>query len=182
MNDFNRKTVAVIGAAGRIGSSLVEKLISENCNLLLADINKDKLVYAKKFGASSIIKYTDKTNTLVQLKNVFRNELPSVAIETSGNSEAIELCYELSAPAARVILVGVPRLGSFAKIYTFPLHLGKVLKGSYGGESHPDVDIPEIIELISKGILNLNDYPTHMFKLDEINDAITGSYTATYTA
>jgi len=165
-------TLLIFGCGG-IGLLLIKlaKVLGIK-NIVAVDINKDKLVYAKKFGASSIIKYTDKTNTLVQLKNVFRNDLPSVAIETSGNSEAIELCYELSAPAARVILVGVPRLGSLAKIYTLPLHLGKVLKGSYGGESHPDVDIPEMIELISKGILNLNDYPTHMFKLDEINDAI----------
>jgi NAD(P)-dependent dehydrogenase (short-subunit alcohol dehydrogenase family) len=68
MNDFNRKTVAVIGAAGRIGSSLVEKLISENCNLLLADINKDKLKrLKKKFNKINIKIYT---KNLCKTKNI----------------------------------------------------------------------------------------------------------------
>jgi Zn-dependent alcohol dehydrogenase len=78
----------------------------------------------------------------------------------------------MSSVDARVILVGVPRFGDRASIYTLPLHFGKVLTGSEGGQSKPARDIPHLLQLVSEQRLNFDDYPTHSFSLSEVNDAI----------
>ena len=85
----------------------------------------------------------------------------------------VEICYEISSSDARIILVGVPKAGNKASIYTLPLHFGKLIKGSEGGQSRPDVDIPFLLQLVADGQLNFEDFPTHSFPLAGINEAIS---------
>jgi Zn-dependent alcohol dehydrogenase len=59
-----------------------------------------------------------------------------------------------------------------ASLYTLPLHFGKLLKGSEGGQSKPQIDIPFLLRSINTGELNFDAYPTQNFNLDQINDAI----------
>ena len=49
-----------------------------------------------------------------------------------------------------VVLVGVPRLGNNINIYSLPLHFGKSLIGSHGGDVKPELDIPRYLNLIQK--------------------------------
>jgi Zn-dependent alcohol dehydrogenase len=141
-------------------------------NITVVDIHKEKLEKALELGASRIILFTDKNQTIKSLLESFGSKFPSVAIDTTGNTVAIEICYEISTPNARVILVGVPTHGRKASIYTLPLHFGKVLKGSEGGHSKPDIDIPYLLQLIETGMLCFTDYPTQNFSIYEVNDAI----------
>ena len=53
-----------------------------------------------------------------------------------------------------------------------PLHFKKILKGSHGGSSVPDIEIPRYIRLIDKKKMSLKNLITNQFKLDNINDAI----------
>ena len=53
------------------------------------------------------------------------------------------------------------------------LHFKKILKGSHGGNSVPDVEIPRYIRLLKKKKMILKDMITHEFKLTEINNAIS---------
>jgi len=69
-------------------------------------------------------------------------------------------------------LVGVHPKGNETKLYTLPLHFGKVLIGSHGGEAIPDKDIPKYVSLINNGKLELNQLITEHYSLEEINDAI----------
>ena len=78
----------------------------------------------------------------------------------------------MSSSVGRVILVGVPKSDSRAKIYTLPLHFDKIIKGSHGGGSNPEVDIPILLDLIDKKALNFDGYPTQNFRLKEINEAM----------
>ena len=71
-----------------------------------------------------------------------------------------------------MILVGVPKAGNKASIYTLPLHFGKNIKGSEGGQSRPERDIPFLLQLVSEGKLNFDEYPTQSFSLEGINEAI----------
>ena len=142
-------------------------------NITVVDIYKEKLDKAIELGASKAILFTDKSQTSNSLLESFGSKLPTVVIDTTGNTIAIEICYEISAPNARVILVGVPTHGKKASIYTLPLHFGKILKGSEGGHSRPETDIPYLLKLIESGILYFNDYPTQSYSLDQVNDAIS---------
>jgi len=62
--------------------------------------------------------------------------------------------------------------GDNVNIYTLPLHFKKVLKGSHGGSSVPDVEIPRLIRLMKQGKMKLDGLFTHSFDLANINEAI----------
>ena len=82
--------------------------------------------------------------------------------------------YELTSPKGRVTLVGVPRKGSDISIHSLPLHFGKVLSGSHGGEAIPEQDIPRYHALFKAGRIKLRELLTDRYRLDQINDAIAG--------
>jgi S-(hydroxymethyl)glutathione dehydrogenase/alcohol dehydrogenase len=66
----------------------------------------------------------------------------------------------------------VPPKGEKARIYTLPLHFGKVLTGSHGGEAVPDKDIPRYARLVASGRLKLKPLVSDRFELAQINEAI----------
>lgn len=164
----------LIFGAGGVGLLLVKiaKILGVK-NITVIDIYEEKLKKALELGASKTIVFTDKDQTTKSLSNFFDTLYPTVAIDTTGNTSAIEICYESSGPKARVILVGVPKQGTKVSIYTLPLHFEKVLKGSEGGKSEPDKDIPFLLKLIEDKKLNFNDYPTKSFSIYEVNTAIS---------
>jgi S-(hydroxymethyl)glutathione dehydrogenase/alcohol dehydrogenase len=168
-----RDSILVFGSGG-VGLALIKvaKIFGVS-NVVVVDISDEKLKYATVLGASNTIKFTNKEETLNQLRKIYGKLLPSVAIDTSGNTDAIELCYEVSSSVGRVILVGVPKSDSRAKIYTLPLHFDKILKGSHGGGSKPEIDIPILLDLIHRNELNFESYPTQNLRLKEINEALT---------
>jgi S-(hydroxymethyl)glutathione dehydrogenase/alcohol dehydrogenase len=57
-------------------------------------------------------------------------------------------------------------------IHTLPLHFGKVLTGSEGGQSRPDLDIPRYTRMMKDGRFDLKKFITHRVKLEEVNQAI----------
>jgi S-(hydroxymethyl)glutathione dehydrogenase/alcohol dehydrogenase len=95
-----------------------------------------------------------------------------VAIDTTGKSEAIEACYRFTKPQGKVILVGVPRHDDPIRIDSLPLHFGKVLTGSQGGDCQPHTDIPRIAALMRDGALNFDGLVTHEVALEQINEGL----------
>lgn len=164
----------LIFGVGGVGLLLIKiaKILGVK-SITVVDIHKEKLEKAVEIGASKTILFTDKSSTLQNLSLSFDSTSPSVVIDTTGDTIAIEICYEISASNARVILVGVPKHGKKVNIYTLPLHFGKVLKGSEGGNSKPVNDIPYLLDLIAKKILSFDDYPTQSFSIYNVNEAIS---------
>ena len=133
------------------------------------DLYDYKIDMGKKFGLTHGI-----TGNLDNIKNEIYNIVgdkgADVAIETTGNPKIIEKAYELTASHGKTILVGVPN--NKISIYSLPLHFKKILTGSHGGDSIPDIDIPRYIRLINQKKMTLENLITHEFKLTDINKAI----------
>ena len=53
-----------------------------------------------------------------------------------------------------------------------PLHFGKNITGSHGGNGNPSEDIPRYMKLSDLGILELSGLITEMCSIEEINQAI----------
>lgn len=167
-----RDSLLIFGAGG-VGLLLIKiaHLIGIT-DITIVDLHEEKLMQASKLGASKTFQFVNKEDTLHQLSLALNHHLPTIAIDTSGNIDAIEICYEISSTNGRVVLVGVPRVGNKASIFTLPLHFGKILTGSHGGDSKPEIDIPFLMNLIAVRRLNLDDYPTQVFDFNSINLAI----------
>ncbi|MFC1767468.1 zinc-binding dehydrogenase [Candidatus Margulisiibacteriota bacterium] len=165
------ESVAIIGTGG-VGLNMIQKASIVGADKIIAvDIFDHKLELAKEFGATHIIN-SSKADVKEELGKIVGGKGVDVAIDNTGNVKVIELAYEITSSKGRTILVGVPKKGDKVSIYTLPLHFGKILTGSHGGESAPSVDIPKYIDIYKKRKLNLKSMITQTFDLNEINQAI----------
>jgi S-(hydroxymethyl)glutathione dehydrogenase/alcohol dehydrogenase len=136
------------------------------------DIVEAKVEMAKKWGVTHAFNSKAQPDYLEKIKALLGTQGADVVVDTTGNAKVIETAYELTHPEGKTILVGVPRKGDSVKIYTLPLHFKKVLKGSHGGSSVPDVEIPRFIRLMEQGKMKLDGLFTHTFPLSQVNEAV----------
>ena len=93
-------------------------------------------------------------------------------VDTTGNNQVRQQAYEITSNTGTTVFAGVPSLGDKINIDSFPIHFGRRLVGSHGGETRPDVDIPRYLQLYKLGKLKLQEQITHRFPLDDINQAV----------
>ena len=65
-----------------------------------------------------------------------------------------------------------PSHGSRISLDPFEMICGKQIKGSWGGGSDPDRDIPIYADLYVKGKLPLGKLITNRYSLEEVNQAL----------
>ncbi|OSQ50080.1 zinc-binding dehydrogenase [Thalassospira alkalitolerans] len=167
------ESVVIFGAGG-VGLSMVQAAAMTSANPIIAvDVFDGRLELAKKMGATHVINARN-VNADEEICNILNDRYLDVFLENTGKPENIELGYKITGNKGRVILIGVPRKGDNISIYSLPMHFGKLITGSHGGETIPDQDIPKYMRLFSEGKLHLSELLTETFSLDHINEAILG--------
>ncbi|HET7670856.1 MAG TPA: zinc-binding dehydrogenase, partial [Burkholderiales bacterium] len=164
------ESVVVFGAGG-IGLNIVQAAALVTAQPIIAvDLHDSRLELARQFGA---------THTINSRRSQAREEIQRLCpggvdafIDNTGNPDIIAMGYELTKPAGRVVLVGVPAKGRNVSLYSLPLHFGKELRGSHGGDAVPQVDIPRYASLYRSGRIKLKELLTERFPLADINTAI----------
>ena len=171
-NDANIKigqSVLIFGVGG-VGLNIAQAASMVSAYPIVGvDLYKNKLDMGNKFGLTHGI-VANNNDLDKEIKNVIGNTGADIVIETTGNARVIEQAYKLTAKDGKTILVGVPNAN--ISIYSLPLHFKKILKGSHGGNSIPNIDIPRYIRLLNRKKFNLDKLITHEFNLSEINKAI----------
>ena len=165
------ESVVVFGAGG-VGLNIVQaaNLLSAY-PIIAVDLHDDRLKLAQKFGATHIIN-SNKTDAKAKITEILGGKSVDAFIDNTGQPAIIEMGYGLTGPQGRVVLVGVPKKGNTVNIYSLPLHFGKTISGSHGGETVPHEDIPRYQKLLDAGRIQLKPLITDHFKLEEINSAI----------
>jgi S-(hydroxymethyl)glutathione dehydrogenase/alcohol dehydrogenase len=163
-------SVVVFGSGG-IGLSIVQAAALVTAYPIIAvDLHDAKLELARRLGASHLInaRASDARRTIGEIcpRGV------DVFIDNTGVPAVIEMGYQLTKAGGRVTLVGVPSKGNNVSIHSLPLHFGKELRGSHGGEAVPNEDIPRYEALHRAGRLQLRELITDRFDLEEVNAAI----------
>lgn len=163
-------SVVVFGAGG-VGLNLIQfaEMVSAT-PIVAVDLLDSKLEMAMRYGATHGFNAAKVENLDQEIRRLVGQRGADKVIETTGAKGVIEQAYDLTHPDGRCVLVGVP--SEKVTIYTLPLHFKKVLTGSHGGGSVPDVDIPRIIRLNQAGKLSFDGMITNEFDLDEINPAM----------
>jgi S-(hydroxymethyl)glutathione dehydrogenase / alcohol dehydrogenase len=165
------ESIAVFGAGG-VGLNIIQgaRMVSAD-PIIAVDILDNKLEMAAKFGATHLIN-SGKIDPKRKILEITGGLGANVVVDNTGNTDVIELAYEVTLAQGRTILVGVPVKGDNVSIYSLPLHFGKVITGSHGGESKPQEDIPRYIKLYQAGRLQTKELITNRFHLSDINEAI----------
>lgn len=163
----------VIFGVGGVGLNIVQAAAMVSAFPVVGvDIRDSKVAMAKQWGATHAFNSKTTPDLKERILEIVGAQGADVVVDTTGAARVIELAYDLTHPDGRTILVGVPRKGDNVSIYTLPLHFKKVLKGSHGGSSAPDVEIPRLIRLIRQKKMTLDGLVTHEFPLDRINEAL----------
>ena len=164
----------VIFGVGGVGLNIAQAARMVSAHPIVGiDIHDSKLEMASRWGLTHAINSATEGPALAEkIRSIVGKSGADVVVDTTGNTRVIELAYDLTHPDGRTILVGVPRAGEKASIYTLPLHFKKILKGSHGGSVSPDIEIPRLINLIQAGKMTLNGLVTHEFPLSQANEAI----------
>lgn len=165
------ESVVVFGAGG-VGLNIIQASSLHSAYPIIAvDMFDNRLELAKKFGATHVVN-TRKTDFFSEISKLGLAGKLDVFIDNTGNTKIIENGYEIISPSGKLILVGVPRKGKNINIFTLPLHFGKKIIGSHGGECNPSRDIPRFLNLFEKEIALYKELITKKIKLDNINEGI----------
>jgi len=167
------ESVVVFGAGG-VGLNIVQAAALVSAYPIIAvDLHAGRLELARSMGATHTVNARE-SDAFAAIRQIAGAAGIDAFIDNTGDPAVIESGYRLVKPQGRVVLVGVPRKGNDIGIHTLPLHFGKVLTGSHGGETVPQTDIPRYHALFRSGRIRLRELLTHRFGLDEINAGIAG--------
>jgi len=166
------QSVCIIGIGGiGLGTVLGAKLAGAH-PIIAVDLFGHKLEQARKCGATHCINSKE-----IKIKDAIsaitgRSEV-DVMVEGTGRPEIIETAYELTSRHGICVLFGVMRFDQKVSLNTLPLHFGRTLTGSEGGQSQPHIDIPRYLRMMDDGAFDLDDFVSHRCKLEDINSAIS---------
>ncbi len=165
------ESIAVLGAGG-IGLNVIQgAALTSAFPIIGVDIHDNRLALAQEMGATHVLNASN-CRLREEIRKILGTAGVDVIVDNTGIPEMIEMAYELTGPKGRVVLVGVPHKGNTISIYSLPLHFGKRLSGSHGGETNPAQDIPRYLRMLDAAKLNLECQITHEFPLGSINQAI----------
>ena len=165
------KSIAIFGVGG-IGLNVVQGASLVNAYPIVAiDLHDRKLNLAREFGATHIINssHMDPGSMLMELSGGLGLD---AVVDTTGNTAIRELAYRNTTDVGKTIFAGVPFLNAQISIDSFPLHFGRSVRGSHGGNTQPAIDIPRYLKLYQQGKLDLKKLITHRIDLEKINDAV----------
>ena len=165
------ESIVVFGVGG-IGLCIVRaaSLVSGH-PIVAVDQYANRLQLASTMGATHLVNASE-TDLRDRLLSAVGTDGTDAFVDTTGTPRAIELGYEITKSIGRVVLVGVPNTGDRVGIPSLPLHLGKQLIGSHGGDGVPHTDIARYNELQRSGRIGLRELVTDVVGLTEINQAI----------
>ena len=150
--------VAVLGMGG-VGVNVVQtaKLLGAT-EVVAVDVAPAKEAAARHFGADRF---------LTAAEGEF-----DVVVECSGAPAAIDAAIGLTAPGGTTALVGIPPGGHRTSFDVGRLLRGRRIVGSLGGDIVPERDVPDIVEHVRAGRLDVEGVASRVWPLAQVHDAV----------
>ena len=166
------ETVVVFGSGG-IGLCLIQAAnLAGAAQIIAIDRFDNRLELAKKIGATNCLN-SNKIDVWNELRKIFTRKSLDVFIDNTGDTDIISEGFKTLSPTGKLILIGVPRKTEVTKLFTLPLHFGKSITGSHGGNCQPDKDIPRYLNLLKTKKLQMKRIITDVKPLKQINELIS---------
>lgn len=155
------QTVFIIGGgiAGLLHLKLAKALGASS--VVVTDIDKNRLVFAERFGATAAILADD--TIPVHLKEVNNGRLADMVIVATGVIEAIHMAWKTVDRGGTVLIFAPTEAGIDIALPLYDIwHDGITITTSYAGSP---LDINEAVELIRSKNIIVKDMITHRFPL-----------------
>ena len=166
------KTIAVFGLGGIGLSALLACSLYEPTQLIAVDVSDQKLQLAKELGATHLIQ-AKATDPLAAIREITKGEGVDYAVEAAGLAATIESAFQsVKRFGGLCVFASHPPSEARIKLDPYDLICGKQIRGSWGGGTRPDEDIPLYGRLYSEGRLPLEKMISKRYRLQEINEAL----------
>lgn len=165
------ESVVIFGVGGiGLGVVLGAKLAGAS-RVIAVDLHKHKLEKARVYGATHTVDSSSE-DAAKKIEEIIGG-LADVVVDGTGNAQMIEKAYDLTRMrGGRCVLFGVLPKDKKISIQTLPLHFGRTLTGSEGGQSRPHEDIPTILGQIARGAFDASGFVNRRGSLAEANQVI----------
>jgi alcohol dehydrogenase len=157
--------VAIVGA-GPVGmAALLTALFFSPAEIIMIDLDDNRLEVAKRFGATTIVNSAD-GNAVETIMNMTGKRGVDTAIEAVGIPATFELCEKIIAPGGTIANIGVHGV-------KVDLHLESLWDRNISITTRlvDTVTIPMLFKTVRSRKIDPKLLITHRFKLDDILDA-----------
>lgn len=159
------ETVAVV-AVGGVGSNIVQIARAFGASQVIAiDVADDKLEAVKAFGATATINSMtqDAREEVLKLTN---GRGVDVSFEALGIPSTWNTALDVLADGGRMVPIGLGAGCQTAEVeINRTVRRSQSILGSYGARTRQD--LPAVVDLAARGIINYDDLVTRRFSLDE---------------
>lgn len=164
---------AVVFGLGGIGMIAVMALKAMNCASIIAvDIEQGRLAAARELGATATVDAKAK-DPVAEVHRLTNGLGADYAIDAAGQVRTIEQAFDsVRKFGGQCVFASHPESGQRLSLDPHDLISGKIIKGSWGGGSRPDIDVPRFAELYRAGKLPLEHLVGRRYTLDEVNVAL----------
>lgn len=134
--DINGEDVLITGA-GPIGCMAVAVARHAGArHVVVTDINHDRLALAQSMGATKVVNVAQDHDWHAIQAELGMLEGFDVALEMSGVPSAIDAVIDLTVPAGKIALLGIPSNPNFTIDWNKVIFKGLTVKGIYGREMY----------------------------------------------
>jgi alcohol dehydrogenase len=158
-------TIAIIGS-GPIGlAALLTAQFYSPAEIIMVDIDNNRLEIAKSFGATTVINNTD-GNAAIKIMEHTKNRGVDVAIEAIGIPTTFDLCQNIVAAGGIIANIGVhgkPVQFNLDKLWSHNISITTRLVDT--------ITTPMLFKTVMAGKLDPRKLITHHFSLNNILDA-----------
>ena len=171
------QSVAIFGAGGIGLCAIAAAAIVDACPIVVADVNDEKLAFARRFGATHTV--NSKASDAVQSIKELTGGGADFAIDAVGLPQTQEQILRAVRPGysgrnrgGTALLIGITPPDAKAILDTSLFIGNRSFTRTSGGDCKPDRDFPIFIRWYREGKLKLNELVTHRYTLDQINTAV----------
>jgi len=164
-------SVIVLGLGGVGLAALIGSLTVQPALVIAVDISASKRALALSLGADIALDSSEPD--FVEHIRDLTSGGANVCFECSGTTETIELAIDcVKFGGGTVLFASHPPAGDRIRVDPFDLIKGKHLRGSWGGGSQPDADIPRVADAIQNRGIDLEVLVNSTYALREVNHAL----------
>ncbi len=167
-------SVVVVGIGG-LGLNTIQACAMSGASTIIAvDLHEEKLVMAKKFGATHTIKSNrDVMGIVGQIMEITGGIGTDYAFEVVGEDtdETIAIAFNATTKGGTTVVIGV----ASAEVQTIPVSpfilplFAKTVKGTLFGNAQFQYDLPKLVGLYQAGKMKLDELVSQELTLEQVN-------------
>ena len=157
---------AFVVGAGPIGLGIAEFARIAGANVIIMDVNDDRLSFCKDKLNFHFTINPKQSNAIDELKKITNGDMPTLVFDATGNLNAINNSFQFMAHGARYILVGLQK-GEIS--FSHP-EFHKREATLMSSRNATRIDFEHVINSISSGMINPLNYITHRVSFNAVKD------------